>query len=518
MPRKAPFLEADLEQLKGMGIAPDQAFKQLLVFEKGPHYLNIVGPCTIGNGILELEKFTAEQFGQIFEKAAQQLDIVKFIPASGAASRMFKALMELQDKADDPAFLGQLVEKGDSSALNLKNFFDNIKKLPFWPALEKTAAKQGLDANGLLEKKSFGVLAGLILDEKGLNFGNMPKGLIPFHIYSGAPRTAVEEHLIEATMYAKSSGNRCRLHFTVDRQKSAAFEMHAKEAANALERKFSVRFSLDFSIQNPSTNTLSVSPEKNIFRLEDGSLFLRPGGHGALLENLSSINADLVFINNIDNVVCDRDKEERAFWKKALAGFLLGVQKNIFNFIEKLDTINPKISELEKASDFAEKTLNLDIKNLFGNDLRLFLLEKFNRPLRVCGMVKNQGDPGGAPFWVKGPDNRISAQIVEGAQINHLSVKQKNLFASSTHFNPVDIVCAFKNRFGKPFDLKKFVDEQAVFISKKSKNGQEILALELPGLWNGSMAFWNSIYIEVPMVAYNPVKQITDLLKPSHRV
>ncbi|MDI6797030.1 MAG: DUF4301 family protein, partial [Desulfatibacillaceae bacterium] len=294
------------------------------------------------------------------------------------------------------------------------------------------------------------------------------------------------------------------------------FQSHSKDAAKALEKKRQVKFLLDFSVQNPATNTLAVTPDKKPFRLADGSLFFRPAGHGALLENLSKIDADLIFINNIDNVVCDQDKGVRAFYKKALAGFLLDVQKNIFNFIEKLDTITPDDSVLKNASDFARQTLNLDVQNRSGNDLRLFLLEKFNRPLRVCGMVKNLGDPGGAPFWVQGKDKSISVQIVESAQINQNSVKQKNLFSSSTHFNPVDIVCAFKDRFGNPFDLKCFIDEQAVFIAEKSKDGKKLLALELPGLWNGSMAFWNSIFVDVPMVAYNPVKQVNDLLKPSH--
>jgi hypothetical protein len=516
MAQKGPFSEDDLKQLKTLGISLEQAIWQLSVLEKGPHYLSIVGPCTLGNGILALEKDKASALARLFEDAASQLEIIKFVPASGAASRMFKALMAWKDKAEDQDFLERQAKKGDESALDVKEFLENINKFPFWDDIVKAAEQQGFNAESLFEKKSFGVLISLVLDDKGLFFSNMPKGLIPFHLYDDGPRTAVVEHLVEAILYAKGRQNCCRLHFTVDRQKSAVFQSHAKEGAKALEKKQNVKFVLDFSEQNPSTNTLAVTPEKKLFRLADGSLFFRPGGHGALLENLSKMDADLIFINNIDNVVRDQDKEERAFFKKVLAGFLLEVQKNIFNFIEKLDTIDPDDMVLKKASAFATQTLNLDVQNRSGNDLRLFLLKKFNRPLRVCGMVKNQGDPGGAPFWVRGTDKSISIQIVEGAQINQNFATQKNLFLSSTHFNPVDIVCAFKDRFGNPFNLKDFVDEKAVFISEKSKDGAKLLALELPGLWNGSMAFWNSIFIDIPMVAYNPVKKITDLLKPSH--
>jgi len=362
-----------------------------------------------------------------------------------------------------------------------------------------------------------------LLNLKGLNYSNKPKGLIRFHKYPDYTRTAFEEHLAEALHYAKNYKGTAQLHLTISEEHKKLFARKLKKCKSAFEKKYDGKLKVSFSYQKPSTDTIAVDMENVPYRDVNQSLLFRPGGHGALIENLNELKADIVFIKNIDNVVPDRLKEATYTYKEALGGVLLKYQKQMFDYITLLDNKKLELSEdqLNEMLDFATNILCIKApKTLKTNDLkelRTYLFNKFNRPIRVCGMVKNEGEPGGGPFWVKNSDNSSSLQIIESSQIDHEDKKQSDIFNASTHFNPVDLACGIKNFEGKKFDLTQFIDPESGFISKKSHNGTPLKAMELPGLWNGAMSDWNTIFIEVPSITFNPVKTIFDLLRVEHR-
>lgn len=440
------FTQSDLEQLAQRGISVEKATQQLQCFRTGFPSLDIVAAASVKNGILAPKKVEQEQYIAAWEEYCKDNHkILKFVPASGAASRMFKNLFEYLDNGIETPFI--------------KEFLANIDKFAFGDQL---AGKSGQEAvRFLLEDMAY---------------GKLPKGLLLFHKYRDGARTPALEHLAEGALTGAT-----HIHFTVSHEHLPLFRQHIADNLQKFEAKYGVKYEVSFSEQMPSTDTIAANPDGTPFRTADGKLLFRPGGHGALIENLNQQDADIVFIKNIDNVVPDNRKKDTVRYKQILAGVLVTEQKRVFDLLR-----NGNLTDEERA--------------------------RLNRPIRVCGVVKNTGEPGGGPFLVREEDGSISKQILESSQI-----EDKSLMATATHFNPVDLVCAIRDYEGKPFDLPKYVDPKTGFISQKSKDGKELLALELPGLWNGAMSRWNTIFVEVPISTFNPVKTVNDLLREQHQ-
>ncbi len=508
------FSEKDKLQIKERGSAEQTVIKQIENFRRGFPYLRIEEAASVGNGIIQLDVESLKKNQNRYEeKIDNGLKPLKFVPASGAASRMFKALFEaLVDckNSDNPE---DVLSKNKAA----DQFISEIEKFAFYNDLKKILAKNNVEATGINQ-------IDFLLNEKGLNYGSLPKGLLKFHHYENGERTPFEEHLTEGALYAKDNRNVVRLHFTVSPEHQSAFEELLKEIKEKYEKELDVTFEVSFSRQKPSTDAIAVDLKNEPFREADGSLLFRPAGHGALIENLNDLDADIIFIKNIDNVVPDKMKQPTIDYKKALAGVLLKYQEKIFIYQKELNEKHPVALDhafLAEAINFLENTLNTKpASNQYyteKEELYHYLKEKYNRPLRVCGMVKNEGEPGGGPFWAKNPDDTISLQVVESSQIDPQSVQQQNIVKHATHFNPVDLVCATKNYKGEKYNLLDFTDPATGFISKKSKDGKELKAQELPGLWNGAMSNWNTLFVEVPVETFNPVKTVNDLLRDKHQ-
>lgn len=428
------------------------------------------------------------------------------MPASGAATRMFKQLFEF-------------LENNEISDPNIDTLINNIEKFAFYFDLKNVFENNNLNLSDNILNKNYKKIIELILNQNGLNYGALPKGLLKFHDYGKYQRTAFEEHLAESVQYASTNeGN--FIHFTVSPEHKEKFEQLADELIPMYNKQFNTDIKIDFSIQNLSTDTMAVTPENTPFRNEDGSILFRPGGHGALIHNLNTIDAEIIFIKNIDNVVPDTKKTIDIDHKKALAGILIETQQKIFEYIDLL-LHNPSVETIQQIYDYLHNNLNVksyfDFSKLTKTEKMEFLLQKLDRPLRVCGMVKNEGEPGGGPFFVMQNDNTATLQIVEKAQIDLSDDNTKNIFENSTHFNPVDLVISAKRYNNEKFNLIEFVDPETAFISEKSKNGKKLKALELPGLWNGAMANWNTVFVNVPVETFNPVKTIFDLLREAHQ-
>lgn len=507
------FSQKDKNQIKQRGSEFDVVQKQIENFKKGFPYLEVIEAATVGNGIIKLDNKGVEENDERFDNQISAGKIpLKFVPASGAASRMFKALFEALDECkydENP----EIALAKNAAA---RQFLVNKEKFAFFADLKKAIADRGAEevCRNWIE---------FLLLEKGLDYGSLPKGLLKFHKYSGFERTPFEEHLVEGANYSKDNKNVSRLHFTVSPEHKQVFEELLKKVKKQYETLLNVTFDVSFSLQKPSTDTIAVDMENEPFREPDGSLLFRPAGHGALIENLNDLDADLIFVKNIDNVVPDRLKQSTVAYKKALAGVLLKYQEKIFRYQKTLNEKHPVSLEsafLAEAANFLENTLNTKPpENQYyteKEELYHYLREKFNRPLRVCGMVKNEGEPGGGPFWAKNPDGTISLQVVESSQIDPKSVQQQTILKHATHFNPVDLVCAVKNYKGEKYNLLEFTDPATGFISKKSKDGKDLKAQELPGLWNGAMSNWNTLFVEVPIETFNPVKTVNDLLRDQH--
>jgi len=445
-----------------------------------------------------------------YEKARHTRRFMKFVPASGAASRMFREWYRCLD------------EGGFADEVEREVFAADLKKYAFFPDLRSVISATGRDIDALLANREEVAILRFILAEEGLNLGLLPKALLKFHAYPEGGRTALEEHLVEAALYARDAGNVSRLHFTVSREHEGAVKALLSRVIRDYEVRLDTVFEVDISTQDPDTDTIAVDPENRPLRNEEGELIFRPGGHGSLLRNLNLLDEDVIFLKNIDNAVPDRLKTVTVLWKKLLAGYLIRLQEEIFAGVRLLAEGNGKGKELERVCDFAQEKVNIGIppgfRDLSRSERRSLLFGWLNRPLRVCGMVKNKGEPGGGPFWIDNPDGKggVSLQIIEESQIDQGDPKQRAIWSSATHFNPVDIVCGVRDFRGRKFDLTTFVDPATAAITRKSEKGRELLALERPGLWNGSMAFWNSVFIEVPLVTFNPVKTVDDLLRPQH--
>ncbi|HOH55552.1 MAG TPA: DUF4301 family protein, partial [Paludibacteraceae bacterium] len=493
------LLPSDELILQEKGISKEQIEEQLHFFETGFPFLKIVAPAVISKGITVVDNEKGNFYINKWESYRQKegVNIVKFVPASGAASRMFKDLYE---------FLESDSEAPQKSSV--KEFFSQIEKFAFYEELNKACLKnEGATIAELIKNNKLKAVVENLLLEKGLNYGFLPKGLLLFHSYPDEKRTPVQEHLVEGALYAANAANDVNIHFTVSHQHKALFEKHIRETLEKYQQKFNVRYHVSFSEQKSSTDTLAVDMNNRPFR-ENGKLVFRPGGHGALLENLNDLFADIIFIKNIDNVVPDFFKEITVKYKKIIAGILIDVQQKCFDYLKELETNYLTEDRLKEMLRFTESTLCIyhPEANSFGADtLKKYLIRKLNRPIRVCGMVKNTGEPGGGPFLTINNDGTVSPQILESSQINLNNQEDKQKMENSTHFNPVDLVCSVKNYKGEKFDLMQYVDKNTGFISIKSKNGKELKALELPGLWNGSMSDWNTVFVEVPIETFNPV-------------
>lgn len=509
------FTDKDILQLEEKGISREQVAKQIEMFESGIPFVRLEKAAVVSDGITQCSPAMEKEKIALFQKRRPQLELLKFVPASGAASRMFKTLFKFLASYDptEESLQAYLERTGDTA---MKTFAEGLKDFPFYKMVRDKIREKALT----LDKEVY-LIVEHMLSEEGLNYGFYPKGLLPFHNYGTYMATAFEEHLKEAAAYT-SVRNEARLHFTISEQHAALFEKEFREIKDRVSKATKTSFEVSYSYQKPSTDTIAVTPENELFRDQDNTLLFRPGGHGALIENLDEQNADLIFIKNIDNVVVPSLAEEVANSKKMLAGLLLQIQEKAHSYAGMLDNERVQGDHLQEIKFFLENELNVRFSDSFtgfsvGQQIEI-LKDKINRPIRVCGMVKNEGDPGGGPFWVKDRNGHISLQIVEAAQVDMTNEDQAAIFRESTHFNPVDLVCAVKNHKGEKYHLQNYVDSKQGFITTKTKEGKPLKALELPGLWNGAMAFWNTVFVEVPLGTFTPVKTVNDLLKPAHKV
>lgn len=476
------FTKEDLAQIERHGLTPAAVERQLEDFRRGFPYLNVVRAASPGDGVVVVDQAAADAAAERYEKAAEGLGVVKFVPASGAATRMFKELFEFVND--------------NKRGKGIDTLLENIERFAFWPEL-KALLPAGADDRAVVNA---------IVNE-GLGYGRKPKGLVTFHAYPEGARKAVEEHLVEGAAYA-ASGGVARIHFTVSPEHRSGFEELLAARLPFYEKRFGIRYDISFSVQKPSTDTIAVNPDNTPFRQDDGTLLFRPAGHGALIENLSEIDADLVFIKNIDNVTTDARRGDTIRYKKVLAGILLDLQGRAFEYLRALEAGG---ADPEPIARFIERELCVKLPADYDTALLRAVLD---RPIRVCGMVRNEGEPGGGPFWVANPDGTQSLQIAESSQI---APEKLPLMKSATHFNPVDLVCGIRDSKGRKFDLRDFVDPSTGFISSKSSGGRDLRAQELPGLWNGAMARWNTLFVDVPITTFSPVKVVQDLLRPQHQ-
>lgn len=501
----------DKELIASKGISEEKLQEELMMLRDGFPYLVVESAATVENGgIKKVSDNVKEVSKDLWNKyLATSPTVVKMVPASGAASRMFKDVFAFANgdkKTPDNDFM--------------KKFFNEIEKFAFFHRLNFTALQNtGKSIDSLIKEKRYKEVADTLLRKTGLNYGQLPKALLQFHKVTGTSRTPLEEHLAEGAQYATGKDGVAHVHFTVSPEHIPFVEMKIEEAKGILEHKYGVKFDITFSIQKPSTDTVAATLEGEPYR-ENGELFFRPGGHGALIENLNDLDADVVFVKNIDNVVPDNLRDSTVEYKKVLGGILVGVKSKIDNYCKEIESGKYTEESLKEMLDFMRTTLCITHDPVESLDLKQkaeWIFSKLHRPVRVCGMVKNEGEPGGGPFLAYNPDGTVSPQILESTQLNPADKKAKEIMKSATHFNPVDLVCAIKDYKGEKFNLVNYVDKATGFISQKSREGVEIKALELPGLWNGAMSDWNTVMVEVPVSTFNPVKTVNDLLRPAHQ-
>ena len=501
----------DIEFFKNYGLTLEKVYRQLEAFSLGIPFVEIATTASIGNGIEAISEENQQKLIDFYDTKKNNLEIVKFVPASGAATRMFQFLFEfLEDYNPEELDLNKYLKT--ESRQQISTFIKSIKDFAFLNAVRKKIRENYPDFKHGTKGVRMHLLVKTMLEEKGLNFGNLPKGLIPFHKYTKYATTAFEEHLYEAAFYA-SVNNNAYLHFTFSKKHVPYFKEEFEAVKKRVSKKTKTEFHISYSFQKKETDTIAVNIDNSLFRNSKNECLLRPSGHGALLENLNDIDADIIFIKNIDNVVTEEYVDQITHYKKVLAGKLLWVQEKVFSYLKLLTYNDFSIEKINEIKSFLWNELN--IKNAPENSP--LLINILNRPLRICGVVKNTGAPGGGPFWVKNEMGETTLQIVELSQINPNNEHHQAIVNEATHFNPVDLVCGIHDFKGKKFDLTKFTDPNSGIISEKSKNGKTLKALELPGLWNGAMANWNTIFVEVPLITFNPVKTVNDLLSKEHR-
>lgn len=511
------FSKNHIQQIEERGLTLQQVEEQISKFEKKIPYVEITEHAGVGNGIVKLTISEEEACIKQYQELNTNVDIIKFTPASGAATRMFKFLYKFLDAFHpEKDSVNSYINK--EKAQDVRLFFTGLEKLPFYNEVVSIIKEKAGELTIPSDVFNWNFVKTL-LEEEGLNYGNYPKGLLPFHRYRNHLSTPFQEHLFEAASYACQNG-KAKLHFTISKQHHEKFIATEKQILQQVEEKKGCSFDISYSFQSKQTDTIAVDTKNRPLLDADKKLVFRPGGHGALIENLNAIDADLIFIKNIDNVVVNTYSSEISKYKMILGGKLMELQGKAFKFMEMLHE-GVSEEELTVILNFLYKELNIQISEEFEKYSQkyqiAYLIEKLNRPIRVCGMVKNEGEPGGGPFWVKHENGSVSLQIVESAQIDKKNEYHQSILKQATHFNPVDIVCGVKDYQGNKYDLTQFIDRKSYFIASKSKSGKKIKALELPGLWNGAMAFWNTVFVEVPLVTFNPVKTINDLLKPTHQ-
>ena len=500
----------DLESLKRKGKTEEQLEEELKMLKDGFPYLKIEGPATPGHGIFVLDEKMENQSMNIWnEFLASGAKVMKMVPASGAASRMFKDLF---------AFVNGKDEKPKNDFM--KKFFDEIEKFAFFDELNKTCIKlYGKSIDSLVEAHRYKDVVKALIEKEGMNYGQLPKALLSFHKNLGGVRSAIEEHLSEGAQYAGGKDGKVNVHFTVSEDHIPLVDLKFEETKGKLEHEYGVKYDLSTSIQKPSTDTVAANMDGTPYR-ENEALFFRPGGHGALIENLNDLGADVIFIKNIDNVVPDGKREDTIKYKKIIGGVLVGVKQKADNYCKILAKGKTTDEQLDEMLNFLHKVLCIThdrTAEMTSKEKADYIYSKLNRPFRVCGMVRNEGEPGGGPFLAYNPDGTVSPQILESTQIDPKNKEAQKMMKEATHFNPVDLVVSTRAWDGVNFNLKNFVDKATGFISIKSREGVEIKALELPGLWNGAMSDWNTILVEVPLSTFNPVKTVNDLLRDAHQ-
>lgn len=506
---KKPILTGeDIRRIEAEGLTEDKVLEQLEFFKRGVSPVRLNRACMVGDGITVIPEEKMEELTAIHDEAAGKGRMLKFVPASGAASRMFREWYKYYDS-----------RSLDSDTAMGTDFALNLNKYAFYDDLRGTVSRAGYDIAELIKDKNFSIILEYILTAKGLNYAHLPKALLKFHTYTDHNRTSLEEHLVEAALYVRDAKGVCRVHFTVSKEYESDVKDYFASVRNYYENSCNVKFDFRLSTQLLSTNTIAVDMDNRPFRDRGGMLVFRPGGHGALLKNLNAIDGDIIFLKNIDNIVPDRLKGVTVRYKKILGGYLVKLQEKVFEYLHLLSSEEIDKGLLE-ATGFCKRELNIIFHPEFNgfpdSEKRNYIISRLNRPLRVCGMVRNVGEPGGGPFWVEEEDGTQSLQIIESAQVDMGSEQQKSIWMSATHFNPVDLVCGLRDYTSKKFDLERFVDKKAILITRKSEEGRDLKALEIPGLWNGSMAFWNTVFVEVPIETFNPVKTVNDLLRKQH--
>ena len=508
------FTNEDLKQIAALGLTQADVDKQIENFRKGFPKTQLIQAATVENGgILRLDDDQINHYAALYREASKGKKILKFVPASGAATRMFKDLYSFT-----ATYFG-IDYKIEKEHPSVKEFLEKIRTFAFFDDLVACMAKHQADFSDYMDRGDFSTVINFLLKDQYMGYGNLPKGLLKFHKYGHLQRTPLEEHIVEGAEYARMSDDTVNLHFTVSPEHRALFRKKVAEVKRYYEDAFHVKLHITFSEQKHYTDIIAVDEQNNPVRDDNGRLVFRPGGHGALIENLNEQRADLIFVKNIDNVVPDWMKHTTIIYKKVLAGLLLKLQQQCFDSLRLLDK-GVKPAQLKAIEDLIQRDLHLelpaDYSGLDNSEKAARLHTLLNRPMRICGMVRNQGEPGGGPFVTRNTQGVNSLQIVETAQINRNDPKQEAILASATHFNPVDLVCSTKNYRGRYFDLRQFIDPATGFISKKSKGATILKSQELPGLWNGAMAHWITLFVEVPLATFNPVKTVNDLLRKEH--
>ncbi len=500
--------EQDLGQLQQLGLATEQVQHQIDKFKEGFPKSQLDAAATPDNGgIICLGDKEIARYEKQYRTLGRDKKVQKFVPASGAATRMFKDLYSFA-----ATYFG-VAHNFEKEFPEVKEFLENIRTFAFYNDLKACMLKSDLDIEDYLQRGDYSTVINFLLKEQYLGYGSLPKALLKFHRYGEVQRTPLEEHIVEGALYARNTDGTVNLHFTISPEHRKGFRKKIAEVKHYYESTFGIKLNITFSEQKHYTDIIAVDEQNQPLRDEEGRLIFRPGGHGALIENLNEQRADLIFIKNIDNVVPDWMKHTTVIYKQVLAGMLLELREKAFDALRTLDS-QPDKKTLDKLVRFAKQELNIMVPE--GCDAKT-LHSLLNRPMRICGMVKNLGEPGGGPFYTIDTMGNRSLQIVESAQVNHKEPQQEEIFQASTHFNPVDLVCSTKNYRGRYFDLRQYVDPKTGFISKKSKGAQTLKSQELPGLWNGAMAHWITLFVEVPVATFNPVKTVNDLLRKEHR-
>ena len=508
------FSASDLQQIASLGLTESDVNRQIDNFRKGFPKTHLVAAATVDNGgLLRLDDQAINRYSKYYQQASSGKKILKFVPASGAATRMFKDLYSFTS-----TYFG-IDYKIENEHPSVKEFLEKIRTFAFFDDLVACMKNANADFEDYMQRGDYSTIINFLLKEQYMGYGNLPKGLLKFHKYGHLQRTPLEEHIVEGAEYARMADGTVNLHFTVSPEHRALFRKKIAEVKRYYEDAFHIKLNISFSEQKHYTDIIAVDEQNNPVRDEDGKLIFRPGGHGALIENLNEQRADLIFVKNIDNVVPDWMKHTTIVYKKVLAGLLLYLQQQTFDYLETLDR-GASPAELKKIEKFATQQLFIELDENYRKaeprQRAQRLHDLLNRPMRVCGMVKNQGEPGGGPFFTLNTQGIKSLQVVETAQINTKDPSQEAILSGATHFNPVDLVCATKNYHGRYFDLRQYVDPATGFISKKTKGATTLKSQELPGLWNGAMANWTTIFVEVPLATFNPVKTVNDLLRKEH--